>query len=71
MKVYSVTDEKFRKYGRVVKNVDFTELVKAMDETPCPDDVVYVPGDAALEALPVMKELTDKTYGELAVLQAQ
>ena len=67
MKVYSVTDEKFRKYGRVVKNVDFTELVKAMDETPCPDDVVYVPGDAALEALPVMKELTDKTYGELAV----
>ena len=67
MKVYSVTDEKFRKYGRVVKNVDFTELVKAMDETPCPDDVVYVPGDAALEALPVMKELTDKTYGELDI----
>ena len=67
MKICSVTDEKFRKYGRVVKNVDFTALVKAMDETPCPDDVVYVPGDAALEALPVMKELTNKTYGELAV----
>ena len=67
MKICSVTDEKFKKYGRVVKNVDFTALVKAMDETPCPDDVVYVPGDAALEALPVMKELTNKTYGELAV----
>ena len=67
MKICSVTDEKFKKYGRVVKNVDFTALVKAMDETPCPDDVVYVPGDADLETLPVMKELTDKTYGELAV----
>lgn len=67
MKILSITDEKFKKYGRVVKGIDFAELVKAMDNTPCPEDVVYVPGDAALEALPVMKELTDKTYGELPV----
>lgn len=67
MKIYSVTDEKFKRYGRVVKGIDFTELVKEMEKTPCPLDVVYVPGDADLEALPVMKELTDKTYGELPV----
>ncbi len=67
MKVYRVTDERFKKYGRVIRDIDFTELVKAMDATPCPDGVVYVPGVAELEALPVMKELTDKTYGELPV----
>ena len=67
MKIYSITDERFKKYGRVIKGIDFSELVKAMEHTPCPEDVVYVPGDAALEALPVMKELTDKTYGELPV----
>lgn len=67
MKILSITDEKFKKYGRVVKGIDFTELVKAMEKTPCPLDVVYVPGDSDLEALPVMKELTDKTFGELPV----
>lgn len=67
MEIYSVTDEKFKKYGRVVKDIDFTELIKAMSATPCPDDVVYVPGEEALEALPVRKELQDKAYGELPI----
>jgi hypothetical protein len=67
MKVYQVTDEKFKKYGRVIRDIDFSQLIQAMADTPCPEDVVYVPGDKKLEALPVMKELTDKTYGELAV----
>ena len=67
MKIYSVTDERFRTYGRVVTGIDFSELCRAMEETPCPEDVIYVPGDQKLEALPVMKELTDKTYGELPV----
>lgn len=67
MKIYDVTDERFNKYGRIIKDIDFTELIKAMEETPCPDDVVYVPGDERLEALPVKKELADKTYGELPI----
>lgn len=67
MKIYSVTDERFRKYGKIIEGIDFSGLVKAMEETPCPDDVVYVPGDEKLEALPVMKELTEITYGELPI----
>ena len=67
MKIYSVTDERFKTYGRVVTGIDFSELCKAMEETPCPEDVIYVPGDPKLEALPVMKELTEKTYGELPI----
>ncbi|MCM1128007.1 MAG: DUF4867 family protein [Lachnospiraceae bacterium] len=68
MKVYSVTDDRFKKYGKVVEGIDFSELVKTMEEaTPLPEGVEYVPGLAELEALPVMKELTDKTYGELPI----
>lgn len=67
MKIQSINDESFRKYGRIVEEINFAGLVNAMQETPLPEDVVYVPGDAALEALPVMQELTIKTYGELPI----
>jgi len=67
MKILSVTDEEFKKYGRIVDNVDFTELVKAMQETPCPENVVYVPGDDKLEALSVAKEISEIVYGEMPV----
>lgn len=68
MKVYSVTDERFKKYGKVVEGIDFSSLVQAMEDvTPLPEGVEYVPGLSELEALPVMKDLTDKTYGELPI----
>ncbi|MCM1133936.1 MAG: DUF4867 family protein [Clostridium sp.] len=68
MKIYDVTDERFKKYGKIVKGIDFSALVKAMEEeTPLPEGVEYVPGLEALESLPVMKELTEKTYGELPI----
>ena len=67
MKILPVNDVAFRKYGRVVKNVDFTELVKVLETTPVPQDVVYEPSVKQLEELPVMKILTEKTYGELPV----
>ena len=37
MKIYSVNDPEFREYGRVINNVDFTELVEAMKKTPLPE----------------------------------
>ena len=67
MKILPVNDVAFRKYGRVVKNVDFTELVKVLETTPVSQDVVYEPSVKQLEELPVMKILTEKTYGELPV----
>ena len=68
MQIYQVTDERFKKYGKVISNVDFTELVKALEEkTPLPEGVEYVPGCEALEALPVMQELSTKTYGEMPI----
>ena len=64
MEIKKVTDAAFRKYGKVIENVDFTELVQALEKTPVPEDVVYVASAPELEAVPVFQELSEKTYGE-------
>ena len=53
MQIYDVTDERFRVYGRVVKNIDFSSLVEELKKTPVPDGVVYEPKADAFMALPV------------------
>ena len=67
MEILSVNSSEFRKYGRVINNVDMTELVKAMRETPVPEGVVYEPGVEKLEALPVYKEISNVCYGEMPI----
>ena len=68
MTVYQVTDDKFKPYGKVVKNVDFSELVKALEEkTPLPEGCAYEPGVKELEELPVYQELSVKAYGEMPI----
>lgn len=34
MQILSVNDDEFKKYGRVVDNVDFTELIQELKRTP-------------------------------------
>ena len=68
MQIYSLTYPKFKKYGKVVEGVDFSELIAKMEEcTPLPEGVEYVPGLAELEALPAAKELSVKVYGEMPI----
>ena len=67
MKILSVNDPSFKKYGRVINNVDFSGLVEAMKKTPVPEGVVYEPGVTELEALPVMQELSHIVYGEMPI----
>ncbi len=68
MEIKKVTDPSFRRYGRVVRNIDFTGLVEALNtKTPLPEEVVYEPSVAELEALPVFAELQTKAYGELPI----
>ena len=42
MQILSVNDDEFKKYGRVVDNVDFTELIQELKRTPIPSGVVPV-----------------------------
>ena len=34
MEIFSVNDEKFRKYGKVWNNIECTKLIKGMEHTP-------------------------------------
>jgi len=67
MNILKITDPAFRKYGKIVTNIDFSQLVEALASTPAPDSVVYEPSVKELEDLPVFAEVTTKTYGELPI----
>ncbi len=68
IKIQKVTDASFRKYGRILTDeYKIDELIREMAKTPCPDDVIYIPSDAELEKLPVMKDFTDRLYGGLPI----
>lgn len=68
MEIKKLTDPSFRKYGRVVEGIDFTELVEAIkSKTPLPEGVAYEPSIAALEATQSAKDLQRRTYGELPI----
>ena len=61
----SVTEEAFRPYGRVLplETKEFCEALKKID-IPA-EGTVYEPSVASFEELPLFKELTEKTYGEM------
>lgn len=67
MDIKKVTDASFRKYGRVISEFDFSELVAKMGETPLPEGVVYEPSVEILEALPIKEKLETAYYGELPI----
>ena len=39
--VYSVLEGQFRKYGRVISDVDTTEILEVIDNYIIPEDVVH------------------------------
>ena len=68
MEIKKIDDPAFRRYGRIVQGIDFSDLVEAIRrETPLPDGVAYEPSIAALEATKAAKELQRQTYGELPI----
>ncbi len=68
MEIKKVTDPSFRRYGKIVEGIDFTGLIKALEEkTPAPEDVAYEPSVEALESEPVFAELQTKEYGEMPI----
>ncbi len=64
MEIKKITDEAFRKYGKVVQGYDFGPLVEALKKTPDYDGVAYEPSIAELEATSTAAELKRRTYGE-------
>ena len=68
MEIYSVFDDKFRCYGRVIEGYDTSELVKTLAEvTPLPDGVDYVAEQPELQVLPITGELSRRFYGGMPI----
>lgn len=68
IRIWNINDENFSKYGRILtKNYDIEELLKSMEETPIPEDVIYVPSDKKLESCSIAKIFQYSVYGGLPV----
>ncbi|MDD2978566.1 MAG: DUF4867 family protein [Hespellia sp.] len=67
MEIQNVADAGFRKYGKVLKGYDCTRLIKEMEHTPLPEDVIYVPSVEELEALEIAEEFKNRAYGGLPI----
>ena len=67
MEIKSVMDPEFSEYGKVLENYEVKELVEKMQETPLPEDVIYVPSVKEFEELAVAKELRNRMYGGLPI----
>lgn len=67
MTVRKVADPAFKDYGRVITGYDFSGLLKAMEHTPLPEDVIYIPSLPEMEDLSDAKELERGIYGQMPI----
>ena len=68
MKIYSVYDEEFRPYGKVIEGYDVAELLAAMNSVPMPEaGVQYRPGIDVLENCAIFELLKNNVYGGMPV----
>lgn len=67
MTIKQVTDPAFKVYGKIITGYDLDGLLKEMEKTPLPEDVIYIPSIPELEALPVAKELEAGAYGQMPI----
>lgn len=68
MKIYSVYDEAFRPYGKVLEGYDTKELLEAVAKIDMPESGVnYLPGIDSLEACSIIDEFSDRAYGGMPI----
>ena len=68
MVIYSVYDEEFRHYGRVVKGLDCTELTEAMEKIDMPSaGTAYKPSIESLEQCALFDTFRDGIFGGMPV----
>ena len=67
MEIKKVIDPAFKPYGKVITGYDCGELLKAMEQTPLPEDVIYVASVPELEQLEVCQKMEKILYGQLPI----
>lgn len=67
MQIKKVTDPSFKKYGKIMTGYEIGEILREMEHTPLPDDVIYVPSDETMETLAVAKRIEQYGFGGLPI----
>lgn len=67
MKIYNINDASFKKYGKVLKNYKFDELLNLMENYDYGENVVYYPSVEKLENTNDMKILQNEVYGGMHI----
>lgn len=69
MKIYSVYDEEFKPFGQVVTGLEeaVSEICAALQQTPLPAGVGYVPSEPVLQELPAAVEISEHCFGGMPV----
>ena len=70
MKIHSVFDPAFKRYGQVVEGLPDTvsELLEALQKTPLPEGTGYVPEEPLLQELPAAVEMTTAFFVNIIAL---
>ena len=67
MTIYSIYDEKFAQYGRVIED-DFSDILKVLKTVECPaDHAMYEASLEVLEACPSFKKLEEDYFGGMPI----
>ena len=63
---YDVNDEEFASFGKIIKNLDTTEIIKVAKKIPNPDNgSSYVPFCEDFEKLQIATEIKNECFGTL------
>ncbi|MBQ8039724.1 MAG: DUF4867 family protein [Lachnospiraceae bacterium] len=66
IQIYAVDSNEFASYGRVIKELDATEILKVAETIPMPEvGSVYAPSQGEFEKLSIAEDIRDLFYGEL------
>ena len=70
MKIYSVFDPEFKRYGQIVEGLEDAkaEILEALAKTPQPaEGTAYTPSDPCLQELPAATELSEHCFGGMDI----
>lgn len=67
MEVKNIKDLAFRAYGKIVTAYDISQLLKAMEKTPIPEDVIYAASVPELESLEEVHKIEKNFYGQMPI----
>lgn len=68
MVIKKITDPEFKKYGKIVEGIDFSEILANLEKLPMPaEGVEYYPGVKELEDTKAYASISESLYGGMPI----